>query len=254
MTSMSSQTPMSPLSNFLLIDAGNSRVKFGCHADGEWLQRDTLQLDAPANLPADFEPERIVIANVAGEHVAQTLEATLDPWRDRIEWLRGSPERCGLHCDYEDPLRLGADRWAAAIGAWNLLRTACLVVCAGTATTVDVVTGDGHFSGGCILPGLELMIDSLARGTAGLPRAEGRFALPPRNTHDAITTGCLQAQVGAIDRMRTLLPAAAPVLLAGGNGGLLAPYLEGDVREMPWLVLEGLLAVAQRGTGTGTQA
>lgn len=234
--------------DYLLIDAGNSRVKYGCHGGGRWLLRDILVLAEHPRfaLPTGFEPERIVIANVAGPAVAAALTERLAGLAEHIEWLRGSAERCGLRCDYEDPARLGADRWAAAVGAWTLYAADCLVVCAGTATTIDVVCGTGHFAGGCILPGLELMLESLARGTAGLPLAQGRFSLPPRNTHDAILTGCLQAQAGAIDRMRNQLSTGATVVLAGGNATSLAPLLEGRVEVRPWLVLDGLLAIARQ--------
>lgn len=238
---------MNPSASYLLIDVGNSRVKYGCHGNGRWLLREALvwAAERPLALPADFVPSRIVIANVAGEEVAGKLAAWLTPWEDRVEWLRGSTERCGLRCDYEDPTQLGTDRWAAAIGAWQAQRRDCVVVCAGTATTVDVILGNGHHAGGCILPGLTMMMEALSHGTARLPFATGRLAMPPRNTHDAIVTGCLQAQAGAIERMQRQLAPTAPVLLAGGNAELLAPLLGGPVELMPWLVLEGLLAVAR---------
>jgi type III pantothenate kinase len=121
---------------------------------------------------------------------------------------------------------------------------ACLVVGAGTATTIDVITADGVFQGGCILPGLEMMQRALAKGTAALPLAAGHFETVPRNTADAIFSGCLNAQLGAIERMRRQLPANAPVLLAGGAGGFLRDEIAGPFEELPHLVLEGLLCVA----------
>ena len=42
---------------------------------------------------------------------------------------------------------------------------------------------------------------SLARNTAQLPLAEGEFSSAPRTTMDAIVSGCLHAQIGAIERM-----------------------------------------------------
>jgi type III pantothenate kinase len=119
------------------------------------------------------------------------------------------------------------------------------VVTAGTATTVDVLRGDGRFVGGVILPGLELMKRSLARDTAGLPLAKGRFAGEPRNTADAIETGCLLAQAGAIERAFATMEPGAACVLAGGSARRIARHLSIPVRLVDNLVLEGLVRIAE---------
>ena len=237
----------------LFIDAGNTRIKYAGHdsltedprTQASWLFHRSMPTDGAADfsLPSDFEPRRILIVSVASAAINARLSQQLSPWHDRIEWFRSTAEYCGLRNGYADPAQLGADRWAAAIGAWCRVRGACLVVGAGTATKIDVITADGVFAGGCILPGLEMMRRSLASGTAALPLAAGEFADLPRNTADAIFSGCLNAQLGAIERMRKGLPAEAPVLLAGGAGDALLWGLAG-ADLVPDLVLEGLRNVA----------
>ena len=114
-------------------------------------------------------------------------------------------------------------------------------------TTADLLDGAGVFQGGVILPGLDLMRMSLARDTAQLPFADGRFEATPRRTADAIVTGCLHAQVGAIERMFRLVAAdeGALCLLNGGAAGNLAPHLECPLRLVDNLVLEGLAHMRQ---------
>jgi len=235
----------------LLIDAANSRVKIACHDGSHWLLRSALDdvTQLLASLPAGFQPQRIVIANVAGPAMTESLQQALTGFSAPVEWLQASATRCGLRCDYAQPTQLGPDRWAAAIGAWQHVHTDCLVVCAGTATTVDIVRQPGIFAGGCILPGLDLMLESLSSKTAALPRAQGSMPAealltPPTETHAAIRTGCLHAQLGAIERMVALLPANAPILLAGGHAEALAPHLGARARLQPWLIMDGLLAIA----------
>ncbi|MDQ7989691.1 MAG: type III pantothenate kinase [Candidatus Dactylopiibacterium sp.] len=237
---------------YLLVDAGNSRLKYGAHDGQHWLARAACPLDLPRlDLPEGFRARRIVVANVAGAALAGRLAPHLAQAGADIEWLRAEAGRCGVANDYADPASLGADRWAAAIGAAPLLEKDGIVVCAGTATTIDILrhdaTGQARFAGGCILPGLRMMRESLARNTAGLPLAQGRFAEPPRNTHDAIATGCLLAQTGAIAGMAATLPPGAPIVLTGGNAEMLLPHLTGDIRLQPWLVLDGLLRIATEG-------
>lgn len=236
---------------FLLIDAGNTRLKLGLHDGSRWLRREAFphaELAACGWLPLALAARpvpRVLISNVAGEAVAEPLRQLLDAAGVQVEWLRASASRCGVGNDYERPEQLGPDRWAALIGAWALQRGACLVVNAGTATTLDVLNADGRFAGGCILPGLAMMRKALAGGTAGLPLVDGKVAALPRNTADAIFNGCLHAQLGAIARMRASLPADAPVLLSGGAADLLLPWLDLPLRSEPWLVLEGLLRIVR---------
>jgi type III pantothenate kinase len=237
---------------YLLIDAGNTRLKFACHDGREWLLRDSLLSpeELPGKLPTGFQPSRILVSCVAGEEFAEHLRQALTCFDAPLEFLRSSAQRCGVLNRYHAPASLGTDRWASAIGAWHRQRTDCLLICAGTATTIDIVRAPGEFSGGCILPGLSLMLDSLAQRTAALPRAAAdispaELAEIPRDTLAAIAAGCLHAQLGAIERMRTQLTADAPVLVAGGNAELLIPHLAGYVHHTPWLVMEGLLIIAQ---------
>jgi type III pantothenate kinase len=119
------------------------------------------------------------------------------------------------------------------------------VVTAGTATTADVLRSDGTFVGGAILPGLELMKRSLAHDTAGLPLAKGRFSMRPRNTADAIETGCLLAQAAAIERLFATMEPGAACVLAGGAASRIAPHLGIRVRLVDNLVLEGLVRIAE---------
>lgn len=232
---------------YLLIDAGNTRLKYGLHDGADWLVQDASALDAaePLRLPPAVRPHRIVVSNVAGDAVAGRIDALLKDFDAPVEWLRASPRRCGLANGYAHAEALGPDRWAAAIAGWRT-SGACLVVSAGTATTIDIVMAAGHFAGGCILPGLDTMLDSLPRRTAGLPRSHGAYAIPPRNTHDAIATGCLLAQAGAIERMAEEA-GRPPVLLTGGNAERILPCLRLPARHMPGLVLDGLLAIATDG-------
>lgn len=229
---------------YLLIDIGNTRTKYGCHDGRQWLFRGVQTEEKPA-LPPTFMPTRILVSSVAQPEREAGLRRQLGHLNVAIESLRASAESCGLRCAYDDPAALGPDRWAAAIAAWLYSRQDCLVVNAGTATTIDLVREPGCFEGGCILPGLSLMQESLFQGTARLPKAKGSLQIPARNTQDAIYSGCVLAQVGAIREMARELAPTSPILLSGGNANILRSQLGQTCQLHPWLVLDGLLAVAQ---------
>ncbi len=237
----------------LAIDAGNTRLKWGWHDGARWTSLESLeiaQLEALSANPlndAQEAPTRIVIANVAGAKIAARLSAWTAGFRVPPHWLRAERTRCGVTNLYDAPEQLGADRWAALIAARKLQAVQpgeCLVVCAGTATTADMLNAHGEFVGGVILPGRELMKAALHRNTGGLPLGTGSVRPAPRNTLDAIESGCMYAQAGAIERMRRELAPHANCLISGGAGRQLLECLPFPAGYVENLVLEGLALVA----------
>lgn len=233
----------------LAIDCGNSRLKWGLHRDGRWRAVGTAALTDFVRLGRRWNgvaaDDRIVVANVAGTAVRKRLERVFGRRSAAATWVRATRSGCGVTNGYRRPEQLGADRWAALIGAWTALHGPCLVVGAGTATTADILRSDGTFAGGVIVPGMEMMKRTLVRDTAGLRFARGRFSGAPRNTADAIETGCLLAQAGAIERMFEMTEPGAVCVLAGGAASRIARHLSIPVRLVDNLVLEGLVRIAE---------
>ena len=247
----------------LCIDSGNTRLKWGLREGEHWLSHDALpqaDIGRLAELPARLAaPVRVMVANVAGPAVAAAIAAALAPWQERLHFVRTAARAGGVSNGYRDPARLGVDRWCALIGARRQTSAACLVVGAGTATTIDTLDAAGHFCGGLILPGFDLMRAALAGNTAGLPLASGRYEAWPRCTDDAIYSGCLEAQLGAIERAFgriAMAPAARGLpqtlpqcLLFGGAAPLLTPHLAMPWRQVETLVLDGLYCLATEAAG-----
>ena len=154
----------------IAIDAGNTRIKWGVHDATGWVGRGALPTADAARLreQAGVWPQEahILACIVAGATVEGEMTSALAGRFAPIRWLRSSAETCGVRNNYDDPTRLGADRWAAMIGARGRVQGACLVVCAGTATTVDWLAADGEFPSGLIPPGVDLVRTSLARDSA----------------------------------------------------------------------------------------
>ncbi|GJI95135.1 type III pantothenate kinase [Duganella sp. BJB488] len=249
----------------LLIDAGNTRVKWALAelgtAPGTWIAHgavmhaDLQQLELHlSEAVADRGVDRIVIANVAGgalrvqlEYVLQrTFPAMILP-EHAIEWFASLPALAGVTNGYRNPAQLGCDRFAAAIAGHTLAAGREVIVAnCGTATTIDAITADGMFLGGMILPGLGLMASSLARNTAQLPQIAQDGKLPDGfadNTDDAILSGCLAAQSGAIEHAYAR-HGASECIISGGAAPYIAPMLKVPYRIVENIVLIGLHAAA----------
>ena len=245
----------------LLIDAGNTRIKWALVAAdsplGGWLASGAVthaQIDTLATQWETLAINEVLLSNVAGSVIGTRLRAMLPVVPRDFAPL---PQLAGLTNGYRAPSQLGCDRFAAAIGARALTPDQAVIVAnCGTATTIDAITADGVFLGGMILPGLGLMASSLARNTAQLPQIASDTMLPAGfadNTDDAILSGCLAAQAGAIERA-VRMHGASTCVLSGGAAPRIAPALALPVplHLVDNIVMLGLQASARAGTA-GTQ-
>ncbi|SDG72579.1 MULTISPECIES: type III pantothenate kinase [unclassified Duganella] len=245
----------------LLIDAGNTRVKWALAAEdaalGAWTTHgavthaDMPQLElAWSEALSGHAVQRILIANVAGNALRVQLEYVLQRCLPDLtpEWFASLPALAGVTNGYRNPAQLGCDRFAAAIAGHALVPgLPVVVVNCGTATTIDAVTADGVFLGGMILPGLGLMASSLARNTAQLPQIAQDGKLPDGfadNTDDAILSGILAAQSGAIEHACAAHQAGA-CIISGGAAPYIAPMLKVPYRIVENIVLTGLHAAVR---------
>jgi type III pantothenate kinase len=253
------------MSTLLAIDIGNTRLKWALYdaprpgsdpvAQGAVFLETIEQLGEGGDWSRVAVPGSVVGSCVAGDAVRHRVEDQLhELWERSCSWVVPNAQQAGVSNGYDHPARLGADRWVALIGARARLLDSgrpgpALVVMVGTAVTVDALDGEGRFLGGLILPGHGIMLRALEGGTAGLRVPTGDVVHFPTNTSDALTSGGTYAITGAIERMhrhllqRTGLP--PQVIVSGGAGWKVAPYLGVPYELVDALLFDGLLRIAQ---------
>lgn len=275
--------------DLLAVDVGNSRLKFGVFVGATLCDTQapdqTLPI-APAPLP---EP-----TNSLGASIDEVESGALTEWLDRlalgpvrvvvgsvssssadrltpclIGWLaaRNEPfkvesllsEKMPIRTDVANPAGVGVDRLAAAIAANSLRRgdTPAIVVDVGTAITVDLISPDGVFQGGAILPGVRMAARALHEQTDALPDCDlSELEESPeaigKDTLPALQAGLFWGAVGAvrelIDRQRDSLTSPPQVFLTGGAAPSVARLIGGPdytVRHVAHLTLAGF-ALADR--------
>lgn len=241
------------MSYLLVIDSGNSYVKWGLYTGDQWLRKSKVFYSDVFLLEKEFidlpEPTIIVISHVARAITRNQLSAVISIWPIRPYWIVAQTFQCGVTNGYSDPTQLGSDRWAALIATWKIRRHACLVINVGTAVTIDALSDSGKFLGGIILPGSHLILSSLLSGTQLINIETGNYRDFPLNTNDAIKSGLIQCLIGAIERMYNLLSlqldhSVESCIISGGDASILAPFIRFPTVVVDDLVLEGLVIIA----------
>ncbi|MCX8037104.1 MAG: type III pantothenate kinase [Candidatus Sumerlaeia bacterium] len=187
-----------------------------------------------------------VVASVVPPLTAtwQTLAAALVGRQNVL--VMGAETPTGIENRYQSPHDVGADRLANAVAAKKVLGCPVIVVDFGTATTLDVVSCEGAYLGGAILPGPEMMSESLYRKTARLPRVaiEAPKRVIGNSTDASMRAGIFFGTIGAIDslieRIFAELGGPCPVIATGGAARPFAEASRHIGHHDPLLTLRGL--------------
>lgn len=247
----------------LLMDIGNSRLKWGLLARDEIRRTGHISMDRvrdtglsalTSKLPRDVDA--VIASNVAGASFATRISGVIGMHCGcDVHFVRSERAACGVTNSYRQPRRMGVDRWVAMIGAWSESGRECLVVDAGTAVTIDALDNSGQHLGGQILPGVAMMTEALAAGTSDIPATRRKIpatskglAMFASNTAGAVTNGASNAVVGAIERAVAAMTAERldpAVFLTGGDASRILKLLGTEPIHRPHLVLQGLAKLSE---------
>ncbi len=277
----------------LLVDVGNRRVKWATSDQinvvvGEPIASQTaldnvitnqmIMTDSTARLERlamQFRklpvPQSVWMSCVSTESVKNdVIKACQHIWKLSPLCIEVEGDALGVENGYENPAMLGADRWAANIGARHIAGHLPLVVIdAGTAVTIDYINGEGRFLGGIILPGMVTMVQSLYTSTDQIRAAHsyscdstgdvGRndarkislehIQLINANTASAVENGGVLAVVAGVDRAveqhLSATDGELKIIVTGGDAECIARLSIHDMKCQPNLVLIGLLLISE---------
>jgi len=259
----------SPATKRLLVaDVGNTQMVFGLY-EGDQLQSH-WRLSSERQLTPDelawqlhgmFEQsgqpatdiDGILIASVVPHLDAPLAAACERTFGIKAAFVGASEIKTGMAVDYKNPREVGADRIVNAIAARERFGAPVIVLDCGTATTFDIVSPEGHYAGGLILPGIEISLKALCKRAAKLPevsivRSETLIARDTASSMQAGSYwGAVESYRGIIRRLREQ-PGyeSAPIVATGGLTSLLNSDLPEITHHEPFLTLAGLHLLADR--------
>lgn len=241
------------------VDLGNSAAKWMVDQQPE--QRVSLRtahwsdcMIHEATAASNGRPQLWRIASV-NRPITKLLIGRLQGERPGAEVQSISCNDIPMVAKVANPDRVGIDRLLAAWMATQLYpRQSAIVVDAGSAITVDIISREAEFLGGVILPGIALQFDSLARGTDALPAIElpqaseitpESLPIPAVDTVSAIRGGILLGSASAIDgliehRLQRSNERQTVVIFTGGDGPLLSRLSRHCHQCLPRLVLDAI--------------
>lgn len=162
----------------------------------------------------------------------------------------------GLDLDVDEPGHLGADRIVDCVAAFDRYGGPAIIVDLGTATTFDVIGGNGTYKGGAIAAGVATSLKALASNAAQLFNVELHMpeAVIGRNTADQLRAGIVAGHLamveGMVERTRAELGTDAQVIVTGGLAPLFADRSSLFNHFDPDLTLHGLRLIYDRVEGS----
>lgn len=240
----------------LVIDIGNTNITLGIYNNDSLLETFRLASDKDLSLIEyevllktlckEYEINDCVIGSVV-EELSPILKKASDNVFYIDSFLINADVDFGLKIGLKNPKEIGADRIANAYGAKNKYPLPLIVVDIGTATTFDIVSKDGVFLGGVIMPGLNLQFKSLNSNTSKLPRINAGISEKAigDSTENALLSGIMRGSAcaieGLIHQCELELGEKATIIATGGQSRLISEYMIRSFDYIdPSLTLEGL--------------
>lgn len=254
------------MTSLLVVDVGNTQTVFGLYHGAELVCH--WRLSSEPNKTADelslqlsgmFAQNSINVSGIRGILAASVvphldtmlIKACQRTCGKRPAFVGTSEVKTGMAVDYKNPREVGADRIANAVAGREHFGSPAIVMDCGTATTFDIISPEGHYAGGLIVPGMEVALAALSERAARLPEVtSGRLdILIARDTASSMQAGSYWSTVdglsGIIRRLRNLPGFEhAPVVASGGLAETFAGDIEGVSACRPDLTLEGLRLLA----------
>ena len=215
----------------LAIDIGNTNITVGSFDGPKLVKKEKIPTPAYslykkiARHPAD----EVIISSVAPLALAR-LVCELNRTSRRKVTILGKDIKVPVKNLYRNKNEVGQDRLVNAFGALAIYGAPAVIIDFGTAITFDIISKNGSYLGGLILPGIEMGLRSLYEKTALLPRVELKPAkcIIGRDTVDSMRGGILFGYGamcdGLISQYRALLGRSIKVIATGGNANLIKRY------------------------------
>ena len=247
----------------LAIDIGNTNIVFALASHAQWRIRTELHRTADEYAVWLFalmrekglQPKDIssaIVSSVVPDVNFAIKSFVRQYLKHEPMMIVGGEIDLGMPVKIDNPRELGADRLINAFAAWEAHKQALIVIDFGTATTFDVVSGNGEYLGGVIAPGINLSLEALRAAAAKL---HGVAIAHPSKVIGTSTTGAMQSGIyfgyaglieGIVTRIKEERGEHMKVIATGGLAPLYAEATTVIDLVDPDLTIRGLELIHAR--------
>ena len=239
----------------LIADIGNTNITCGIYQEEKLVKTFRLVSDKSKkvedfvaelkNNTKDYKITECFIGSVVDE-LNQILKKACDYLFGIDSYVFNATSKTGVVLDVTNPETVGADRIANAYAVYKKYPCPCVVIDMGSATTFDILSKEGKFFGGIIMPGVEMQLNSLCEKTSRLPKIsveEINFVIG-RDTKTCILSGVIRGHVCAIEGLiaecEKEIGEKITIVATGGLSSLISKYMNRKIDYIePNLTLDG---------------
>ncbi len=199
----------------LAIDIGNTQTVIGLFKDDKSLS--SWRMSTPRRETSDeigtlvfnflknskFDPGKVTgvaVSCVVPSMIDEVIRMS-NKYFDLDPFIVSNKVKSDLEIDYEYPDEIGADRIANSVAAKEIYGYPVVVMDFGTATTFDILSSRGEYTGGIIAPGIEVSSEALFNYAAKLSKVDLSWpdSVIGKNTYDGVRSGILYGFLGQVD-------------------------------------------------------
>ena len=215
----------------LAIDIGNTNITVGSFDGLKLIKKEKIPTSTYSLYKKiSFYPAtQVIISSVVPLALARMV-CEINKVSKREVFILGKDIKVPVKNLYRNKSEVGQDRLVNAFGARVIYGAPAVIIDFGTAITFDIVSKNGSYLGGLILPGIEMGLRSLYEKTALLPKVELKPAksIIGKDTVDSMRGGILFGYGAMCDSLisqyRSKLGRNTKVIATGGNAKLIRKY------------------------------
>ncbi|OHB87384.1 MAG: hypothetical protein A3D13_01600 [Planctomycetes bacterium RIFCSPHIGHO2_02_FULL_40_12] len=237
----------------LAVDIGNTNINIGSFQGKKLISHVCINNKSLINQKAAFplnssllnQARNILIASV-NPKIETVFHKYLDKKHKKKLLKIGREIKLNMPILVDNPQKVGVDRLLNALAAYRRTKTSTIVIDFGTAITIDIVSKNGEFLGGLIMPGIRTSAYALNKQTALLPEVviKRTKTIIGKNTEDAIKAGIYFGTVGSIiyiiREIRKVYGDLQYTIATGGDAKTFKKDISEIDKVIPRLTLEGI--------------
>lgn len=234
----------------IYIDIGNTTFKAVKRTNVDWVDLFSTGINNHEEIRSwlsDIHSDENIIAT----SVRIDINSLFDEMAGKVRWIKNS-DLSNFEMNYNTPKTLGMDRFLGCLGASTQTQNDVIVIDAGTACTIDMMTKAQVYLGGVIMPGLELYHRTVKSNLPELPNVD-RFLpnhFPGHSTKESLQWGINGAFIGSVDYFLRKFEdegSHPDIFITGGDAEIVAGFLKEsyDLKIRKYLVFDGMEEMQQ---------